>query len=555
VKILGVDIGSFSIKIAELDTTGKGYVLSNFFELNLSVDPNKDRGIEIIEKLREVASRYDAGTTKWVIGVPQHKVSVHQKRFPFRERQKILKSLPFELEDDIPLDIDDVIFDAKIIEYIGQNTETITVTTPKETVKETLALSKDCGFDPEIVSVEALALANMFEHWSASPPEVDPTLREANESGKIPASGSRLILHMGHRRTLLLVYRDGGLVAMRSLLWGGTDIAESLAREFNVSYFEALKTLQTNSFILMNSAGATRDQIRLSQAISNSVDVLLSELRLILLEVKAGYQLEFDSMDLLGGISPIQNLGAYLTAGLEIPVNVGQSILSSSQSKVPLTPQMELTAALAVGLAIEGLKRPRNPAINLRKHEFARENASFKAFIEAWRVPAQIALAAFVIFFVYSVARDQLSGVLLERADERLSEAAQQAASLKGASATDSGVRRHVNAQKATIRGRQAFSQIEDYIPALEILSKISEKFPVETRPTAGRGIDVSYFKVDNDDVHIEGRAQSAQTLKGIERALNELAKAKSVEKVNPTQAGTGPGAAFAFKFKVNRKP
>jgi general secretion pathway protein L len=554
VKILGVDIGSFSIKIAELDSSSKGYVLNNYFELPLSVDPNRDRDIEIIEKLREFASRYEAATTKWVIGVPQHKVSLHHKRFPFRERQKIIKSLPFELEDDIPLDIDEVIFDAKVVEYVGPLSETITVASPKEAVKETLSLSKDCGFDPEIVSVEALALSNMFEHWNAGPAEIDPQLRQPNDSGAMPSARSRLVLHMGHARSILLVYREGGLVAVRSLLWGGSDIADSIARTFNVSYFEALKTLQTNSFILMNSAGATKDQLRLSTAVSSSVDILLSELRLILLEVKAGFSLDFERMDLIGGICSIQNLGAYLTAGLEIPTNVGQSVLSSSQSRIPLTPQIEATAPLAVGLAIEGLKRPRNPAVNLRKEEFARENASFKAFLEQWRIPAQIALAAFMIFFVYSLMRDQIAGGLIEKADEQLTEAA-KTASLRGASATEAGVRRHVNAQKSTIRNREAFSQIDDYAPALEIVARLSSKLPVVTKPEAGKGIDVSYLKVDNDDVLIEGRAQGAQTVQAIEKALNEIARAKSVEKVTPTQAAAGPGTAFAFKFKVNRKP
>ena len=168
-KVLGVDIGSYSIKVAELDISGKGYVFSNYQEFLLSNDPNRDAHLEVIETLRNLATQYDSNSTKWVIAVPQSGVSVHNKKFPFRDRQKILKSLPFELEDEIPFDVDDSVFDAKIVEVVGDLSTVLTVACPSESVGEVLALAKDGGFDPDIVSVEGLALANCFEDWGAAP--------------------------------------------------------------------------------------------------------------------------------------------------------------------------------------------------------------------------------------------------------------------------------------------------------------------------------------------------------------------------------------------------
>ena len=555
-KILGVDIGSFSIKIAELETTGRGFAFDGFYEFPLSVDPGRDRAIEIIEILRSVAARYDASSTKWVIGVPQHRVSVHHRRFPFRERQKILKSLAFELEDDIPLDIDETIFDLKVVEFVGQMADTLTVASPREAVQQSLNVARDGGIDPDIVSVEGLAYSNVFERWNSAPPEVPPSARVFDETtgvGPHALTSSRLVLHLGHQRSLLLVYRDGALIATRTMLWGGAEIAEALGRTFGVTIFEAVKILQEKSFILMNSAGASRDQQRLSQTVTDCVDNLIRQLRLILLELKADFGLEFTSIDLTGGVSQIQNLGPYLTQGLEIPANTAANAFDDKHPRFGLTPQIEAVAGPALGLAIEGMKRPRNPPLNLRKGELARENLTMKVFWEEWRLPVQIAVAAFAIFFVYSIVRDQVASGLLSTADERLVEAAGKTAGLRGGSANESGINRYIRQQKTLIKSREALAQIDNYSSALDVLNKVSEKLPVVSKPTPGKGIDVTYFNVDGDEVRIEGRAQGID-LAQIERALSEVAQPRKVEKAPETATGTGPGTPFSYKFKVLRK-
>ena len=554
-KVLGVDLGTSSIKIAELDVSGRGFALANFFEFPLSIDPAKDKAFEIIEALRDIAGRYEPGSTRWVIGVPQHSVSVHHRRFPFRERSKILKSLPFELEDDIPLDIDETIFEAKVVEFLGPSAEVLTVACPKESVAEALRIGKDGGFDPEIVSVEGLGLANIFEAWSQPPPDVPPDSRQIDETtafSGVPHAKSRVVLHMGHTRSLLLVYRDTGLVAVRAIQWGGLEIAESLSRSFKVPLVESIKVLRSRAFILTNSNGATKDQVKLSQAVAYAVDNLIRELRLSLLEVKAAFGIDFQMIEMLGGASQVQNLGAYMTQGLEIPVNMLTGSLGHIESRFPLTPQIEAVAPVAVGLAIEGLKRPRNPAVNLRREEFARENLVLKKLWQEWRIPAQVAAAAFAIFTFYSFTRDYVAAGLLESADTRVSEVATSAAKLKGASATETGLRKFIKSKKDLIKNRQALSEIDSYVPAMDYVAKLSERIGPGKPPGL---VDVSYLKIDNEDLTIEGTAKNADYVNTIEKALQGIAKPKTVVKTSPTQGTPAGGTPFAFKAKLNRKP
>lgn len=546
-KVLGVDLGSYSIKIAELEKKSKGYVFSNFFEFPLSPDPNRDRSLDIIETLRNFSVNYDPNHTHWVIGISQSQLSVHFKKFPFKERTKILKSLPFELEDDIPLDIDDTVFDFKLVQSIGSVAEVLTVACPKESVEEILNIAKDGGFDPDIVSAEGLAFANVFERWDAPPPELPP--KEGEETEPPTSASGHAILHIGHSHSLLLIYREGVLIATRSILWGGRDIADNISRDLGISIFEAIKTLNSKGFILMNSAGASRDQLKLSQAIAAQVDFLIKELKLILLEVKSEFQVDYREIQLSGGASRIQNLGAYLTQGLEIPANANLTPLADKPTRFEVTPHIEAVAAPALGLAIEGIKRPRNPAINLRRGEFERENVALKRFWEQWRVTVHVAVAAFVVFFVYSIIRDQLAAGLVDAADEQLKEAATKAANLRGGQVTEIGIQRYIRTQKDRLKNQDALSQLEDYISAADVLAKLSEKMP-KNQPN--QGYDVVFLEIENEDLTIRGRAQSLAQVVLIEKALEEIALPGSIAKI-----GTGDvkgGTPFGFKMKVRRR-
>jgi general secretion pathway protein L len=385
------------------------------------------------------------------------------------------------------------------------------------------------------------------------PPDVSPALRtpqldDAGVSIPLPLSRSRLILHLGHTRSILLVYRDTSLVAIRSLQWGGKDIATALSAAFGFSIFEAMKVLQTKSFILMNSAGAAADQVKLSQTIAAQVDFLLKDLKLTLLEVKTAFNLEFGEIELMGGTCQIQNLGAYITQGLEIPANINLSSLARHPSRLALNGQIEAIAPVAVGLAIEGMKRPRNPAVNLRKEDFVRENVALKRFWDAWRMPVQVALGAFVAFLIFSIIRDQFTASMITTADEKLTEAAVKVAGIKGApGAIETKIRSYIKTQRTIIKNQQELSQLDGYISAMDILARISEKMP--SRAQGASPIDITLFDLDNETLTIRGKVASSAAAAQVNSALKDIAVAKSLQSLQDA----GPGG-FAYSLKVKRK-
>lgn len=563
-KSVGIDIGSYSIKVAEVEAAGKnaGAVIG-FTEYPLNPDPRADRQLETVEALRKIAAAYDPTQTRFVVAVPQGEVSVRLKIFPFKERLKILKSLAFELEDEIPLDLDDSVFEAKICEYFGDSAEVLALACPNESVADTLTRLKDGGVDPDIVSAEGVALSNVFERWQLPPPQLpasaaaitdDPegTLaggRHERPTG--PTREARLVLDIGHTRTLLLCYREGVLISARSIFWGGIVVAENLARTFNVPLFQAVDILKRKSFILMNTAGASRDQITSSQAVCDATVDLIRELRLSILDLKTEHNLHFSGIDLLGGVSQIQNFGPYLTQMLELPANLYHHFPNHKAVLLEPSPGLEAVSPVAIGLAFEGLKKPRNPAVNFRKGEFTRQNKTLQLLWEQWR-PAVIAgVTGLVLFTMFSFIRDMMADDLLSIVETRVTEQAEGMGLAKNQRSV-SGVKKFVNETEKQIQARQQLAKLDGFNSAMDILQKIVSHIPVgETQGGARVALAVKRLNIDNDSVVFEGRVLNQQHVDVVRKAIEKVALPKSIVKGNTT--GGGQGTPFTFEFKVNR--
>lgn len=544
-KSVGIDIGSYSIKVAEVNISRKSAVVTDFKEYPLSTQPNADQSLEIIETLRNISTNYDSTQTRFVFGIAQNDVSLRRKLFPFRERQKILKSLAFELEDEIPFDLDDTTFEAKILELQGTSSIVMACACPNESILAHLERAKEGHIDPAILSVDSFALSNLFEEWSQSPPETsaatDPekTQIDAKKRG-------RLILMMGHHRSLLLAYNQDSLVSIRSVLWGASEIAKNISRAFNIPLAESLKVVQLRCYILMNSAGANKDQILLSETVKESLVDLSRELKFSVIELQTENNLYFPQLEILGGASNLQNMGPYLTQTLEMPVNQIKPFDRIGFS-FEVTPAIEAAAPVAVGLAIEGLKTARNPALNLRRGLYAKQNQSFNLFWEKWKSAVQIGGAALIIVFIHSILREGYSTALSDSIEDALTKQA------KTVGRTSSNLEKYLTEQKNLIKGRESLAKLDRYSSALDVLTKLTQKLP-QNQKEAGINvaIEVGKLSIDNEDLLIEGSISSPGQIGLIENALKQIASGE-IKKVTATGTNQKMGTPFAYRMKIHR--
>ncbi len=569
-RSIGIDIGSSSIKIAEVISTSQGFLLQDFAEFLLSPEPGADQRIEIITHLRKVSAHYGQTGIRYVVCLPQEQLAVRPLIFPFKERHNILRSLTSQLEDDIPFDQDDAIFDAKILRYHGTKAEVLALACPKKNIQNTLQLFYDAGIDPDIVTVDAPAMANFFESWSFAPRDI-PNPKVAKESQMVseatmagittgiseqtlPAIEAippcQVVINMGHRRTLLSVFYRNTLLTTRTFSRGGHEIVEGLRRGYSLPYHEALKGLEEKGFVLASLDGATQDQIDFSNVIVSGLKPLIEDIKLTLLEIRSQFDIEFNQIYLTGGVSRLMNIGSYFSQQLELPCS-----LFKYMERVPKTisedsPSLEYGSLLVICVAIEGLKRPRNPAINLRRLEFSKQSQSLKIFTEKWGMTLKYAAVALAVFYVYSFTRDMLAERLETASRVKVQDTARDSFSLKGKTATESKLKQFIRDKKNELEAKKDLAELQTLNSALDVINQLSEKMPAKSQIV----VDVRRLLLKNENLTVEGEVSQQSHVELVRNALTSQSTDRKVRDMSPSIKPSQGKLAFAFSLKVNRK-
>lgn len=547
-RSIGIDIGSSSIKVVEIQSTNKSYQLTQYFEFELGRNPTQDQSLEIIDFLRSLSDRYADQKVKFVAALRQDQVSIRNKTFPFNDRIKISRSLAFELEDEIPFSSDSAIFDAKIIRFQGKSADVLACAAPKSAILQQVNRFTDSNIDLDILSVEGLAYANILEHWQQAIPQFQSQSVEV-EGIEHPKKNLHVLLHLGFSKSLLCFYEGTSLVAVRGLQWGSKLIADQVAKKYNLPFKEAVKEVELKAFILTGQHDTTnsRDVKIFSDLIAKSVQELIKEIQLSLLEIKSEFNAHIIRMDMTGGPSNIRGLSSFLTQNLELPVNKLAVLDLFSHNLIEKTDKTQSRLAVAIGLAIEGLKKPRNPAIQLLKGPFAKQENQFTKFWTKWGHSTQIAAAGFVLFFIFSFLRDNITSTLLESGKEALKKQAKSVANIKKVNETN--INKYIKENKKRTADLKKISTIVKMNSALEVLKKINDNLPAKEVVK----IDIQKVHILDKEVLIEGFAGSPQELNSIQNAIKGITIDGKITS-RPSTLGSLPNkTSFALGFKVDR--
>lgn len=544
-RSIGIDIGSYSIKIAELMQTKKGVQITALHEHVLGQNPAFDPEFEILEILRGLAVKYDPTSTKFVVGLRQEFITQRVKTFPFTDRQKVMKSLPFEMEEETPFSIDNAVYESKAVQTMGSFSEVLAMVAPKAKIADAIARFQGYNIKVTVLSSEGMGIANLVEAWTEAPPAEPAPPASLDEENK-PIRPLRLLIHIGHTRTHVSAFFKDRLVSSRTLLWGAKSVAEAISKRYEIPFVEAMKEMTTKAFVLLAKEGASYDQIIFSDTIAKQLKELTREMRLALLDVQSELSGEVTIAEITGGGAQIINLGPYLTTQLELPVNQFRwSTRFSSVAEIPVG--LDFSGGLAVGLAIEGYKKPRNPALNFRRGEFALQNESSALFWETWGGTLKLGAAIFAVAFVYTNIRDSLAFSLTEVTAETLKTQAKTVAGLNPKQANEAGVRKYIKNERDRIKETQALLGVMKMSSALEVLKQLNDALPPKTELT----VTVKKLFIEDEQVTFEGTVKQAGGIDRVESAARRIALGGSVQASKG--AATADGQGFSMRFRVDR--
>ena len=100
-----------------------------------------------------------------VVSIPGDRFSQRLLHFPFSDRKRLEKALPFELEDSVPYTLDDVVIDHLVVGEIAKDgkekgeTPVLGIMLPKKVLRRQLEVLAAAGLDPQVIVPSLIGLA------------------------------------------------------------------------------------------------------------------------------------------------------------------------------------------------------------------------------------------------------------------------------------------------------------------------------------------------------------------------------------------------------------
>jgi len=265
--ILGLDIGQSAIKGVRIARTLRGLRLVDAFERKVERRGDGSRGdlpnegqIEALRHLRS-EGKIRAGEMT-VIALPGHLVSTREVTLPFTDPKRLRQVVPFEVEGQLPFDLDEILIDYQLLQQRAvqgemekaapdpkgrgaaepgktESTEVsqlLVSAVPKGVLRRYLTALQSIGIDPAWVGVDALSLYTFYQQF---------TQASAGGKKREAAAGEdrseHLLIDLGASKTVLCHLRGGMLRWVRTFPIGSDDFTEMLHRDVGLSWDEAEK--------------------------------------------------------------------------------------------------------------------------------------------------------------------------------------------------------------------------------------------------------------------------------------------------------------------------
>jgi len=227
--LVGLDIGSSYIKVAELKLSTKGHTLQKFGMSRIPPGVIVEGRVQDMETLageiRMLFRSQKIREKNVAISTGGHSVVIKTINTSAKDEADLQESIYSEAEQYIPYDIDDVNIDYQILgesEFSPDQMSVLLVAVKKDLVAEYIEMIQMAGLNPKIIDVDTFALQNAYE------------ILPYENREKVT-----LLIDVGASKTSLNILKANTSLMMRDTMSGTNQIAEEVASQFDLSIEEA----------------------------------------------------------------------------------------------------------------------------------------------------------------------------------------------------------------------------------------------------------------------------------------------------------------------------
>jgi type IV pilus assembly protein PilM len=362
-KFLGIDVGTFSIRVVELERKGDIFNLSNYGEVEIS-DLNekpfllykKDNLLlsndKIAKTLQAICSEAGIQTKSVNFSIPDYCSFFTNFELPPMAKEEISEAIKYEVRPYIPLPLSEITLDWSIVSgEVGKTPlKVLVVAVPNDIINQYKEIAFISGFELIVLEPEVFSLAR--------------ALSRSQRDKKIIS-----LIDIGARSTTCSVLEEGVLKVSHSFNIAGSEFTEAIARSMDFDYQKAegikkfygiangnIKIEQKIPEDIKNFSAEKKEEMQ--KVITPLVDLILEESKKIFRDFYQKEGKEVERVVLAGGVSLMPGLKEYFSKELNKEAVLGNPFwgISCPEALFKVLDGAGPSYSVATGVALKGLE-------------------------------------------------------------------------------------------------------------------------------------------------------------------------------------------------------
>ncbi|ROR03049.1 type IV pilus assembly protein PilM [Desulfosoma caldarium] len=304
--LVGVDVGSYAVKMVELAEGKAGHRLVN---IGMALIPREavsegriQRPEMVVETLRKLATNLKIKPGPIAASISGYEVMIKKIEMPTMTEEDLGVRLRQEIAQYVPYQLDEVNVDYEILDVSKSRAkfmDVLLVAAKKEAVSAYVAMLRTAGFDPVVIDVDYFALSNAFEATYG-----------------IFADENIALMDIGASKTTMTIVQAGRPLFTRDVTFGGYSITHRIAQE--------LETPEDNAERIKLGLGIENvDRARLEKAFVETLTEWTTDVKRALDFFFSHFpEAKLHKIYLSGGSARISGLEKFVEAELGVPSEV-----------------------------------------------------------------------------------------------------------------------------------------------------------------------------------------------------------------------------------------
>jgi len=346
--VLGVDIGTTSIKIVEVKDGGNKPAISNYGFLEssgylaranqaLQTSSLKIFEAEVIKLLRTLVKSMGTPAVDVSASLPVFSAFTTVLDFPNMPPNEIQQALMFQAKQYVPLPLSEVSLDwMKVGEYEDENgflhQKIFLTSVPNEQINKYQAMFQAAGLHLAALEIESMSLARLFAG--------DPT--------------PTILVDIGSRSTNIVFFEAGNITWNAQSDFAGASLTQALASSLGVNPLRAEELKKERGIV------GTGPSYELSTIMIPYVDAIINEVK----KAQFSYGQQFTSSKkaerimLAGGGANLMGIEEYFEREFGIPAVKAAPFMKFAypQEIQPLVPELNPVMSVALGLGMKSFQ-------------------------------------------------------------------------------------------------------------------------------------------------------------------------------------------------------